>query len=153
MVEPQAGAREADPVWARLVDQLAWYSSKSAAAQRSYTRVKIGQIAVGATVPVVAALSAPPAVTAASAAVVVVAEGAQQLFQWHSNWLRYRSSAEALKREKFLYMAGAGRYSASDRRMVLAERLESLISQENTQWIAAGDPHNQSTATASPPGH
>ncbi|WP_432279882.1 DUF4231 domain-containing protein, partial [Nocardia cyriacigeorgica] len=48
-----------DPVWARLTDQISWYSTRSSQAQRAYRRVKFGQIVVGSTVPVLAALSAP----------------------------------------------------------------------------------------------
>ncbi|MFX0577586.1 DUF4231 domain-containing protein [Nocardia nepalensis] len=127
---------ENDPVWVRLNEQLRWYSTKGALAQRMYKRVKFGQIVVGATVPVVAALSAPAGLTASIAAVVVVAEGAQQLFQWHTDWLRYRSTAEALKREKYLFLANSGPYRTSDRRAVLAERVEVVLGNENTGWLS-----------------
>ncbi len=36
-----------DPVWARLTDQISWYSTRSSQAQRAYRRVKLGQIVVG----------------------------------------------------------------------------------------------------------
>ncbi len=124
----------ADPTWDRLEDQLGWYDHKSIAAQQTYKRVKLAQLVVGATVPVVAALQFPAAVTASLAAVVVVAEGAQQLYQWQTNWVLYRATAEALRHEKFLYLAAAGPYSTDDRHRVLAERLEGLISQEHARW-------------------
>ncbi|WP_433677710.1 DUF4231 domain-containing protein [Nocardia sp. CA-119907] len=127
---------QVDPVWERLIGQLNWYSAKSAAAQRAYKQVKLGQIVVGAVVPVVA-LSAPAVVTAVLAAVVVVAEGAQQLFQWQTNWLSYRSTAEALKHERFLYLAEAGPYRDVDRRAVLAERVENLLALENCEWVGS----------------
>ncbi|MEV6341279.1 DUF4231 domain-containing protein [Nocardia vinacea] len=151
MNERRVDADEADPVWTRLIDQLHWYSTRSHAAQRSYKCVKVGQIAVGAAVPVVAALAVPPAVTAILAAVVVVAEGAQQLFQWHANWILYRSTAESLKHEKFLFVARVGRYGGPDRREVLAERIEALVSQENTQWTIAREPQNQDQIIQRPP--
>jgi hypothetical protein len=66
--------------------------------------------------------------------VVVVLEGVQQLFQWQPNWVLYRSTHEALKHEKYLYMAKAGPYSGPERHWVLAERLEGLISQEHAKW-------------------
>ncbi len=127
-------AEQIDPIWERLIDQLNWYSAKGTTAQRAYKRVKLGQIVIGAVVPVVA-LSAPAVVTAILAAVVVVAEGAQQLFQWQTNWVSYRATAEALKHEQFLYLAEAGPYRNADRRAVLAERIESLVSRENVGWI------------------
>lgn len=99
---------EGGPAWDRLEDQLDWYDRKSIAAQQAYKRVKLSQLVIGAAVPVVAALRVPAAVTATLAAVVVVAEGAQQLYQWQTNWILYRSTAEALKHEKYLYLAAAG---------------------------------------------
>ncbi|MEV0246217.1 DUF4231 domain-containing protein [Nocardia sp. NPDC050712] len=124
-----------DPVWTRLNDQLSWYRAKSLRAQRSYKAVKVVQLLVGATVPVVAALSAPALLTASLAAVVVVAEGAEQLFQWHANWLRYRATTESLKQQKHLFLAGAGPYGGRERRKVLAERVERIVSQETSAWL------------------
>lgn len=146
--QPHSSAEIAgvDATWERLEDQLAWYGRKSGHAQRAYKQVKLGQLIVGAIVPVVAALQVPPAVTASLAAVVVVAEGAQQLYQWQTNWVLYRVTAEALKHEKYLYLAEAGPYSVSDRGRVLAERLEGLVSQEHAKW--AEGRHQE---TASPP--
>ncbi|MGH3865981.1 MAG: DUF4231 domain-containing protein [Pseudonocardiaceae bacterium] len=122
------------PAWERLEDQLGWYDGKSVTAQRMYKRVKLSQLIVGAVVPVVAGLRVSAPVTATLAALVVVAEGAQQLYQWQTTWVLYRSTAEALKHEKYLYLAAAGPYSTEDRHRVLAERLEGLISQEHATW-------------------
>ncbi|MBF6436764.1 DUF4231 domain-containing protein [Nocardia cyriacigeorgica] len=138
-----------DPVWARLTDQISWYSTRSSQAQRAYRRVKFGQIVVGSTVPVLAALSAPATVTAAVAVTVVVAEGAQQLFQWHTNWMLYRSTAEALKHEKFLYLASTGPYAGPAARAVLAARVESLVSDTNTTWAAEHE--RQAGSSGGPP--
>lgn len=126
-----AGARA---TWERLEDQLGWYDRKSVNAQYAYKRVKLAQLIVGAIVPVIAALQAHPAVTAALAALVVVAEGAQQLYQWQTNWVLYRATAEALKHERYLYLAEAGPYSVTNRNQILAERLEGLVSQEHAKW-------------------
>src|SRR3954449_8528618 len=66
------------PALTRLGGQLAWYSRKSSAAQRAFTRLKVVELVIAAAVPVVAAASGPPLLTAALAAVVVVLEGMQQ---------------------------------------------------------------------------
>ncbi|MQY27386.1 hypothetical protein NRB56_29690 [Nocardia sp. RB56] len=92
------------------------------------------QIVVGAAVPVLAAAGATGWVTAAVAAVPVVAEGIQQLFQWHSTWLRCRSTAEALKTEKFLYATEAGPYADGTRSSLLAERITAITGKEADGW-------------------
>jgi soluble lytic murein transglycosylase-like protein len=125
---------ERGPTWDRLEDQLGWYDSKSIAAQRAYKRVKLVQLIVGAAVPVVAALQVSAVVTAMLAAFVFIAECAQQLYQWQTDWVLYRTTANALKHEKYLYLAAAGPYSGDDRHRVLAERIEDLVSQEHVKW-------------------
>jgi hypothetical protein len=130
---PDVGGRGA-PAWERLEDQLGWYDRKSTQAQLAYRRVKLAELVVAAVVPVVAALRAPAALTAGLASVVVVLEGVQQLFQWQTNWVLYRSTAEALKHERYLYLGHAGPYADTGRERVLAERVEGLVSQEHAKW-------------------
>lgn len=58
---------------------------------------------------------------------------------YRQNWQKYRSSCEALRHEKFLYIAGAGPYRGldpEDGRLALAERVEMLISQEHSNWVS-----------------
>lgn len=133
------------PAWERLEDQLAWYDRKSVAAQQAYKRVKLSQLVVGAAVPVAAGLQISAAITATLAAFVVVAEGVQQLYQWQTNWVLYRSTAEVLKHEKYLYLAAAGPYSTNDRHRVLAERIEGLVSQEHAKWTEARQKDSQTS--------
>jgi hypothetical protein len=129
--EPAAGE---SPAWDRLVDQLDWYDRQSRSAQRAYKQVKVAQLVLAAGVPVAVASAAPALLTALLGAFVVVLEGIQQLYQWQTNWVLYRSTAESLKHEKFLFLAGAGPYSGGEPWPVLAERVEGLTSQEHAKW-------------------
>jgi hypothetical protein len=135
--------------WERLEDELAWYDQKSSTCQRVFKQTKLLQIVVAAAVPVLAALSAPAALTASVAAVVVVLEGAQQLYQWQTNWVLYRATAESLKHERYLYLAEAGPYTGADRHRVLAERVEGLVSQEHAKWTEARSHANEPAAETS----
>lgn len=130
---PVPGPR-ADPTWERLEDQLGWYDRRSAAAQRAFKRVKVAQLVLAAGVPVAVSSSAPGLLTAMLGALVVVLEGVQQLYQWQTNWVLYRSTHESLMHEKYLFLAGAGPYSGAEPRRVLAERIEGLVSQEHAKW-------------------
>lgn len=119
----------------RLDDQLAWYHAKSGNNKRWFQSLKVAQIVVAAAIPTVAGVGASVGVAGALGAVVVVLEGLQQLFQFQQNWIAFRSTAEALKHEKFLFLASAGPYSQGDRRdALLAERVEALVSQEHASW-------------------
>jgi hypothetical protein len=131
---------EADPVFQRLEDQIDWYDRKSEQNQLYFKAVKAAQLIAAAIIPVVAILHAPAAVTASLGALVVVLEGFQQLNQYQQNWSAYRSTAEALKHEKYLYLAKAGPYSRSRHpHALLADRIEGQISQEHAKWVTARD--------------
>jgi len=72
-------------------------------------------------------------------------EGVQHLHQLQEHWITYRSTAQALKHERYLYLANAGPYLAEDRHSQLAERIEGLISQEHAKWTASNrkvNPHS-----------
>ena len=122
--------------WERLEDQLAWYDHASAHCKRWFLVLKVLQLVVAASIPVVAALGAEAAVAGCLGAVIVVLEGLQQLFQYQQNWTGYRATAEALKHEKFLYLSHAGPYRAGiERDAVLAERVEARVSTEHAAWV------------------
>lgn len=118
-----------------LQDQIEWYDRKSGHNQTLFKWLKILTILAAALVPVLAKVYA--LVTAGLGVFIVVLEGLQQMNQYHSNWISYRSTCEALKHEKFLYLAKAGPYaSANDAHALLADRIESLISQEHAKWAS-----------------
>jgi uncharacterized protein DUF4231 len=125
-----------DPTWKRLEDAIDWYDRRAGENQRLYKWLKLIELAVAAALPVVAGVGSPVWVTGGLAAVVVVLEGAQHLFQLQEQWITYRSTAEGLKHEQYLYLAKAGPYVGDDRRSILATRTEVILSQEHAKWIA-----------------
>jgi Protein of unknown function (DUF4231) len=127
----------ADPIFARLEDEIEWYSRKSGRCQRLYKWLKFVEIVAAAAIPLLAAFDPPVEVLAALGALIVVLEGLQHVNQYQSNWITYRSTCEALKHEKFLYLASAGPYEVENPHGLLAERIESLISQEHAKWVSA----------------
>ena len=136
-IEAVPAPAAADPTWDRLEDQISWYDRKSEGDQRRYKWVKLLELAIAAMLPVVAGVKSPVWVTGSLAAIIVVLEGALHLYQFQEHWITYRSTAEALKHERFLYLAGAGPYMAEDRHSQLAERIEGLVSQEHAKWTAS----------------
>jgi hypothetical protein len=129
-----------DPIFKRLEDQLAWYSQKSRAARKTFKRIKVAEIVAAALIPFFTGHSWPYVnyVIGGLGVLITVLEGILHLNQYQENWTNYRNTAESLKHEKFLFLAKAGAYAnALDPRAVLAERTEALISQENSQWVAA----------------
>jgi hypothetical protein len=129
-----------DPIMGRLEDQIAWYDRRSMINQRSFKRFKTVEILSAALIPLLAALNPPYAlwVTGGLGAAITVLEGMLQLNQYQQNWIAYRSTCESLKHEKYVYLGRASPYAtAADPHALLAERIESLVSQEHAKWASA----------------
>lgn len=139
-----------DPIFKRLEDQLAWYSQKSRAARKRFKQIKVTEILAAAVIPFLTGQHWSPYinyVTGGLGVLITVLEGILHLNQYQENWTNYRNTAESLKHEKFLFLAKAGAYANTpDPRAALAERIEALISQENSQWVAALQKSSQPAA-------
>ncbi len=119
----------------RLEDQIKWYDSKSSHNQFWFKSLRITIIVAAALIPLLSLGETPRWLAGSLGALIVVLEGLQQVNQFHANWIQYRSTCESLKHEKFLYLARAAHYSnAASAEQLLAERVESLVSQEHAQW-------------------
>lgn len=130
---------ESDPIMARLEDQIAWYDRKSGQAQRAYKRMKVVEILAAALIPFLAGFRVPyvTLATGSLGVLITILEGLLHLNQYQQNWTTYRSTCEALRHEKFVYLGQAGPYAASPNpHALLAERIESLVSQEHAQWAS-----------------
>jgi hypothetical protein len=123
----------------RLDSQINWYSSRSSKNQTLYKTFKALTIISAAMIPVLTTsnqIRFGSQIAAGLGVLIAILEGMQQLNKYHDNWTDYRATAEALKHEKFLYLAKAGPYrdieSPASR---LAERVEALVSQEESNWV------------------
>jgi hypothetical protein len=125
-----------DPVWERLEDQIAWYGRGSARSHRMFKGLKFTTLAAGAVIPFAAGMF-PTWIAGGLGVVVVLVEAVLSMNEYHAHWIAYRSTCEGLKHEKFLYLGKAGPYATDDPHALLAERVESLVSQEHAKWVSA----------------
>lgn len=133
----------------RLKDQIDWYDRKSTSNQRAFKWLKGIEIVAAALIPFAAGAKLEPIYTGGLGVVVTFLEGLQHLNQFQHNWIVYRSTCEALKHEKYLHAAKAGPYKGIDSPdALLAERVESLISQEHAKWVAGKNQGAKSDAAA-----
>jgi len=129
-----------DPIMERLEDQIGWYDLKSLVNQRYFTRIKTVEILAAAVIPFLAAFNLPQVrlMTGGLGVLITVLEGMLHLNQYQQNWIAYRSTCESLKHEKYVSLGKAAPYSnAADPHALLAERIESLVSQEHAKWASA----------------
>jgi hypothetical protein len=131
---------EIDPIMERLEDQIGWYDRKSMTNQRYFKRIKTIEIAAAAIIPFLSAFSLPRLMwlTGGLGVLITVLEGMLHLNQYQQNWIAYRSTCESLKHEKYVYLGKASPYAgALDPHALLAERIESLVSQEHAKWASS----------------
>ena len=139
MSTPPPSLPSDDPVMARLEDQINWYDSRSMRNQSAFKRIKISEIVVAAFIPVISIspVSHGKLVTAGLGVLITILEGLLHLNQYQQNWITYRSTCESLKHEKYIFLGQAPPYAnAPDARALLAERVESLVSQEHAKWAS-----------------
>ena len=128
----------------RYYGQIGWYDNKSLWNQKWYRRLQWGLIVFSALTPVLIAINwgLPtyqllrwvPLITSVLVAIVA---SALKTFKFQENWINYRTTCETLKKEIHFYEAGIGEYAnAEDKEALFVERVENLISRENTLWLS-----------------
>ncbi len=122
----------------RVDDQIGWYDKKGMHNQRWYKVLRALETFLSLTTPFLAAFAS----TFSWAKIVIGAVGlgiaaiasTLNLYKFQENWIEYRSTTEALRHEKYLYLTKSGPYNIECPFNVFVERIESLISKENTNW-------------------
>ena len=122
----------------RVDDQISWYDRKSLSAQRWFKRLRGAEIICAAAIPVLAGFSGfhfptSPIMGILGAAVVIIAAFVS-LNQYQEKWIQYRTICESLRHEKYLFLTHTEPYDADNPFPLFVQRIESLISKENTAW-------------------
>jgi Protein of unknown function (DUF4231) len=122
----------------RLNDQISWYDRKSSTNQLWFKRLRFAEIVAAATIPFLSGFAGDslPIKIAIGALGVLVAVIASVLGLLHlqEHWIEYRATAESLRREKFLFLTQTDPYDKDDAFHLLVQRVEALLSKENTEW-------------------
>jgi hypothetical protein len=133
----------------RLDDQINWYSKKSQTNQRWFKRLRLLEIIAAAIIPFLAGLGTKvpyySIIIGALGVIIAVSAGLSALYKYHENWIEYRTTSETLKHEKYLYQAKCSPYDNENALCCLVQRVEGLISKENTQWSRYADKINHIT--------
>ncbi len=72
---------------------------------------------------------------AALGTIVAVLTGISAMMKFQEKWLMYRSTAEALLHEKYIFLTATGRYYQQEEPFQLfVQRVESLLGDEHSNW-------------------
>ncbi|MCB0548795.1 MAG: DUF4231 domain-containing protein [Phaeodactylibacter sp.] len=124
----------------RVENQLKWFEEKSAWNQDRYKRLRMIAITFSALIPLLVGFIQENTmllkILAGLAGVAIaIAEGWLSLYKYQENWIQYRATAEALKRETFLYKTGAAEYRNEKAPYPLfVERIEAIIKGDTQNW-------------------
>lgn len=122
----------------RLEDQINWYDRKSIQNQKTFKRLQIILIVAAALIPFISGyvdrLVYLQYVLGGIGVLVAAITGLISLYKFQENWTTYRTTCESLRHEKYLYLTKTAPYTGENSFNVLVERVEMLISKENSSW-------------------
>lgn len=130
----------------RYEDQINWYDKKSIWCQKRYRHFQWSIIVLSAITPVLVAIvphaTRWPAVLVS--ALVAIGTTSLKTFKYQENWINYRTTCETLRKEIHFFKAQVDEYKgAVDPESLFVERVESLISRENTMWLSSHRPKRE----------
>lgn len=130
-----------DTALEKVKQQSAWYGAHARNNHKIYVILKTVEIVFAAAIPVVSVASAAEVqrwTNASLGALIGIVEGIVQLGQYQQNWLLYRATREALKREELLRSGKAGPYSnATAPDTLYIERSDAIMNGEHSKWLAS----------------
>lgn len=126
----------------RVEDQINWLDGKAGYNQTRFKRLRMVQLLCSASIPFLAAIGTRDSIglsfewiVGILGVIITVVEGMQALYKYQELWLQYRSTAEALKREKMLFLTSSGRYgSAANAFALFVDKVEAILASESKLW-------------------
>jgi hypothetical protein len=122
----------------RVNDQIGWYDQKSQRAQRWFKRLRAVEVIAAGAIPLFAGFGgrSPWSVIVVGilGALVAILASLLSINQFQENWIEYRTTCESLKHEKYLFLTNAEPYNEEETFGLFVQRIESLISKENSAW-------------------
>ena len=125
----------------RLENQIDYYNKKSQFNQKWFKRLRLTEIVCAALIPFLSAsgekIPFGALLTGGLGIVIAISAATSALYKFHENWIQFRSSAEQLEHEKFLYLTNTEPFNVNNNLPVLVQRVEDILSKENSSWAQA----------------
>jgi hypothetical protein len=123
----------------RVDSQIDWYNRKSEMNQWWFRILRIVEIIAAASIPLLAGYvdSLPPikVVVGSLGLLVAVIAGVLGLYQFQELWTGYRTTCEALKQEKYLFLTKTEPYDQNESFALFVQRVENVMANEHSNWI------------------
>lgn len=142
-----------------LEQQERWYSTKASRYKAWHHWLGLAVLAGGAGTSLVQVWAPSPVhwvtiVTAALGVVVVLAKGIERIWDFDGSWVTYRKASETMKRERRLFVNGAGPYveipEDEQAYILFVNRIEEIIAVEQKTFWGARDGSKDESPTDKP---
>lgn len=123
----------------RLENQINWYNDNSTFNKKCYQALKTIEIVLAAITPFVVAFvnnetNSLKIIAGLMSIVIGIIASILIAFKFQDKWIQYRTTCENLRHEKYLFATNSGIYSDNTNFNVFVERIEFIISKENSDW-------------------
>ena len=138
----------------RYYPETKWYNQKSLYNQNRYKTLQVALIVLSALTPILILIDFrvpnPKIIPVATSVLVAILSATLKTFKFEENWLNYRTTCETLTKEIFFYQAKLHEYKdVADPEGMFVERVEALISRENTLWLSTAKQPREKRAQSS----
>lgn len=125
----------------RVDEQIKWYDDKSQSSQARFKALRVIEVVCAALIPLIAGFQLANEWTALVVSllgvVIAVSAALIGLGNYQENWVEYRTTCESLRHEKYLFMTKATPYDDAEPFNLFVQRVEGLVSKENSTWSQA----------------
>lgn len=126
----------------RVQDQIDWYDRKSGNNRKIFQSLRLIEIIAAALIPFLSGLliSIPTyqmvgtIIIGVLGVTVTIIAGILSFGRHQEHWIEYRTTCESLKKENFLFQTQVEPYGGEDAFKLFVQRVETLVSKENTNW-------------------
>src|SRR5262245_49539439 len=103
----------------RINDQIGWYERKSAWNKNAYNRMQVCSILFGSAIPILTVFEVEGAGSQSMRFLIALLGGSVafisavvSLYKYEENWVKYRTAAQLLNREKNLFLTQTTPYNS-----------------------------------------
>ncbi len=125
----------------RVDAQIEWFSNRSGTNQTRFKQLRLAEIVLASTIPLLTAYADAntrlKVIAGIVGVLIAVIAGALALYKYQENWIHYRTTAEAMTREKMLFLTRSGPYIGDNAFQEFVGRIENILGSENSQWAEA----------------
>jgi hypothetical protein len=129
---------EPDETYPGLEDEIRRHDARAVRARRIHRSVHALQRATAASLPIMARFGSGKRWLGVAGALALALSVMEDAARWQDEWWLGCMTAEALKHERFLFLARAGPYADAQSALdLLRERMEGVASQEHARFVSA----------------